>query len=375
MFKKLILLALIIFTVSCEKENKPEGYIINGTINASANGKKVKVIKADMQNQKILDSTTVTDGKIYLKGKIDSPDLYIITIDGLSQSLPIVIENSDMNINFVADSLQTSNISGSKENDIFNVFKKISDPIRQQNKVLGLEFMNAQKTGDTLKMKELKERFKKVIAEGNLVMIDKIKEHNDVVTSAAILQNLLTNESIEYIKAEELYNNFTDYVKSTDLGKKLSETITSNKTTAIGSVAPSFSAPSPSGETIALNDIKGKVTIIDFWAAWCGPCRKENPNVVRVYNKYHDKGLEIIGVSLDGSSRQQNPKDAWINAIAKDSLNWHHVSNLNYFNDPVAKLYNIKSIPATFIIDSEGKIVAKDLRGPALEEKIAELLD
>ena len=145
--------------------------------------------------------------------------------------------------------------------------------------------------------------------------------------------------------------------------------------TEIGQKAPSFSAPSTDGKMIALNDIMGKVTIVDFWAAWCGPCRRENPNVVQVYEKYHDKGLEIISVSLDGNRRQQDPKAAWLQAIEDDKLNWHHVSNLNYFNDPVAKAYNIKSIPATFILDEKGNILAKNLRGNNLENKIAELLN
>ncbi len=117
------------------------------------------------------------------------------------------------------------------------------------------------------------------------------------------------------------------------------------------------------------------MTIIDFWAAWCGPCRRENPNVVRVYEKYHDQGLEIIGVSLDGQSRQKDPKKTWVEAIKKDKLTWTQVSNLKYFNDPVAQLYNINSIPATFILDKEGKIVYKNLRGRDLELKVQELLN
>ena len=117
--------------------------------------------------------------------------------------------------------------------------------------------------------------------------------------------------------------------------------------------------------------MKGKVTIIDFWAAWCGPCRRENPNVVKTYKKYHEKGLEIISVSLD----KPGEKDRWLKAIKDDNLTWHHVSNLKYFNDPVARLYNIRSIPSTYILDEDGKIVAKNLRGARLEAKIKELLD
>ena len=200
-------------------------------------------------------------------------------------------------------------------------------------------------------------------------------KNKDAVLSALILERALMSKKIGFAKGKELFTNFNESVKNSRPGKAIGENIAANEKTAIGSIAPNFSGPNPEGKTIALNDIKGKVTIIDFWAAWCGPCRKENPNVVKVYEKYHEKGLEIIGISLDGTPQQKNAKQAWLDAIAKDNLTWHHVSNLNYFNGPIAKEFNINSIPATFIIDAEGKIIAKNLRGPALEQKIAELLN
>ncbi|MEX0272741.1 MAG: peroxiredoxin family protein, partial [Flavobacteriaceae bacterium] len=142
-----------------------------------------------------------------------------------------------------------------------------------------------------------------------------------------------------------------------------------SKSTSIGSKAPEFSGPNPDGKQISLAEVKGKATLIDFWAAWCRPCRAENPNVVKVYNKYHDKGLNVIGVSLDRNA------EAWKKAIADDGLEWNHVSHVAYFEDPIAKLYNIDAIPAAFLLDENGVIVAKNLRGPALEEKVSELLD
>lgn len=155
--------------------------------------------------------------------------------------------------------------------------------------------------------------------------------------------------------------------KKIELAIKQKESVAN---TDIGKVAPNFSAPDPNGKEIALNDIKGKVTIIDFWASWCKPCRRENPNVVKLYEKYHDKGLEIISVSLD----KEGQKNRWIKAIEDDNLTWHNISNLKFWSDPIAKMYNVRSIPATFILDESGTIVAKKLRGAALERKVEELL-
>jgi thiol-disulfide isomerase/thioredoxin len=129
-----------------------------------------------------------------------------------------------------------------------------------------------------------------------------------------------------------------------------------------------FSAPNPQGKVISLKESLGKVTIVDFWASWCGPCRKENPNVVAIYAKFHSKGLNIIGVSLD-----EDPVK-WKEAIAKDKLTWNQVSNLKGWEEPIAKQYKVESIPATFILDASGKVVAQDLRGDELEAKIIELL-
>jgi thiol-disulfide isomerase/thioredoxin len=139
----------------------------------------------------------------------------------------------------------------------------------------------------------------------------------------------------------------------------------------IGAKAPEFSAPTPEGTELALNDALGKYTIIDFWASWCKPCRRENPNVVRVYEKYHDKGLNIISVSLD----RQGQESRWKQAIADDKMDWYHVSNLMFWQDPIAKQYNVRSIPATFLLDENGTIIDKNLRGAALEVKIASLLE
>jgi peroxiredoxin len=140
------------------------------------------------------------------------------------------------------------------------------------------------------------------------------------------------------------------------------------ETLAIGAIPPEIELPTPEGGTMKLSDLRGKVVLLDFWASWCRPCRAENPNVVRVYNKYKNKGFDILSVSLD---RSRGP---WLQAIEKDKMTWHHVSDLKYWQSVAAKTYRVSSIPATFLLDKDGKIIAKNLRGPALEAKLKEVL-
>ncbi len=136
----------------------------------------------------------------------------------------------------------------------------------------------------------------------------------------------------------------------------------------VGILAPDLALPTPEGDTLRLSSFKGKYVLIDFWASWCRPCRAENPNVVKVYNRYKDKGFEILGVSLDGN------RDAWVKAIAQDGLTWRHISDLKLWQSAAAKTYDVHSIPYTVLLDREGKVIAENLRGAALEQKLAELL-
>jgi peroxiredoxin len=192
-----------------------------------------------------------------------------------------------------------------------------------------------------------------------------IDEKPNSFSSLAALQNLNPDNEYDYylkvIQALDGNANGNEYYDA------LSSEVLAMRKLAPGSPAPEISLPQPNGEMLSLSDLKGQYVLIDFWASWCGPCRRENPNVKRVYEKYHDKGFEILGVSLDKAA------NAWTAAIAQDGLTWKHVSDLQYWNSSVVPEYQITGIPLTVLVDKEGNIIAKNLRGPALEEKLAEI--
>ena len=206
--------------------------------------------------------------------------------------------------------------------------------------------------------------------------MDFIKENPSALISVLLLDKGIATRAIKAEDVQGIFDSFTPEMKETAAAKKISEQLDAlkekakkDKATEVGAKAPEFTAPGVDGQQLALKDMLGKITLVDFWAAWCKPCRRENPNVVAVYKKYHAKGLNVVGVSLDRKAED------WKRAIADDGLTWNHVSHVQYFNDPIAKLYNVSAIPAAFLLDENGVIVAKNLRGPALEAKVAELLD
>lgn len=374
MIKKIVFLSLIVCLFSCKEEQN--GYEINASVDSSANNQVAQLFRMDNSNRIIEDSTTVKDGKIVFKGNIESPDIHFITINSINGSLPIILENTKMDITIYKDSLPKSLIEGSKENDITKKYIKEAKFLSVLNKKLMERSKKAQQSGSPEAMAAIRTSYDSFIKVA--IDFDKafIKENGDYTFAAITLERIVRGNSSSTEEIEELYNSFSEKVKQSNPAKKVETYIKDNQNkkksvpAIIGNIAPDFSGLTPEGKTLSLNDVKSKVTIIDFWASWCKPCRRENPNVVKLYEKYHDKGLEIIGVSLDNNGQ----KNRWVKAIEQDGLTWPQISNLKGWKEPVAVQYGVRSIPATFILDKTGKIVATRLRGKALEDKVEELL-
>lgn len=363
----LLLTSLVL--LSCNKD----GYEISGTADGIENGKKVYLeVPSELGAMTALDSVSVVDGKFNMNGKLkEGIELAFLKFEE-NGSIPFILENGSIIINFVKDSIQNSTIGGTKNNISFQNFNNGNKVLTKKAMKFQTEnqgkYMAAMQSQDTATIQSLQNEMLNFQKEMNNASANFVKENKDAYLTILLLENILNANALEVNEIQKYFNTIDKALMETKAGKKLEKTLTALTTVVIGKEAPNFSAPNPEGKTISLKESLGKVTIIDFWASWCGPCRAENPNVVAMYNELHEKGLNIIGVSLD--------KDAakWTKAIEKDGLSWNQISNLKFWEDPIAAQYNVKSIPATFILDAKGVIVARDLRGDELKAKIIELL-
>ncbi|MEE9361026.1 MAG: TlpA disulfide reductase family protein [Cellulophaga sp.] len=366
--KKILLTLLVIVSfASCSKNQ--DGFTLNGTLSGDIeNGTKVFLKVINEQNQPVdIDTTTVENGVFVFNVKAEIPELHYIFIDKTQGNIPLIVEKGAVDLIAHKDSLNSASIKGAPQNDFFYKFLGDYRELGLRSQSINNDMRTASASQDEATMNALRDEYKELQDEAKNYELDFIKNNPESLISAITLFDKLRSKTLPQDEVKEIFDGFTQEIKNSKPGKKISTSLENGKSTAIGAKAPNFSAPTPTGETLALNDVLGKVTIIDFWAAWCRPCRAENPNVVNVYNKYHEKGLNIIGVSLDRKAED------WKKAITDDGLTWNHVSNVKYF-DEIAQLYNINAIPATFILDENGIIIAKNVRGPALEQKIAELL-
>ena len=374
--KKLFVIALAAFAVACQDNNKESNEpTFKGSISNVEDSTAIYLSQLGNTGQpQAIDTVMVKDGKFEIDlPKVDFETLNILTLEGGRGNVIFINENEPITATVYKDSLRSSKVEGGKSNELFNDYVSEIMSLRKEMQKMVEQYQanNPNLRQNPALMQEIQQK-QKELQENNTGKFQKmISENPQSLVSALILSDMMNGKSLSTNKFKELFENLDEEVKNSEIGKQLNETIQKATATAVGSKAPEFSAPTPEGEQLALKDALGKITIVDFWASWCKPCRIENPNVVKLYNEYHDKGLNIIGVSLDKNGQ----KDKWLKAIEDDGLTWQHVSNLQYWQGPVAQLYNVRSIPATFILDENGVIIAKDLRGEALRAKVSEMLD
>ena len=370
MKKVSIAISTILFLAACN--TAPESFVINGELRGDVeNGTEVFLKTTDSLRRTMIeiDTALVENGQFTFTGVSEKPELHYIFIDGVPGNAPVILENGEIRFGVQKDSLSFVDLKGTPQNNMFMTYLEEYRMLSSMSRSMNDEFRKANVAKDTAAVMALREEYMELQERAKDYELDFVKENPNALISALVLEKFLSAKTVPVKEIDSIFESFSPEIKATEPGKRIAKQLKTAKATTIGAKAPEFSGPTPDGAQLALNEIKGKVTLIDFWAAWCKPCRMENPNIVAVYNKYKNKGLNVVGVSLD------RKKEDWLGAIESDGLAWNHISNLQYFQDPIAQLYSVNAIPAAFLLDENGVIIAKNLRGPALEQKVAELLN
>lgn len=328
-------------------KNLNDGYEITGNVTGYDDGTSVSFL--NQQTGVPEKQTTIEKGKFTIKGQLAEPSFIVLVFADQPPAVPLFIDNSKITITGDKNNLDNISVKGSKTQDQFAEYSKLMKPYESM-----FATDAAKDPASVAKVEKISEDFVK-------------KYPSSFVSPVAIIRILQSSGNAAI--SDKLYKSLSNEVKKSSLGKYVDQQLALAKINPIGSEVTDFSQTDTAGNTVKISSFRGKYVLIDFWASWCRPCRMENPNVVAAFKKYHDKNFTILGVSLDQA------KPAWLNAIKMDGLTWTQVSDLKGWGNEVAGLFHVTSIPQNLLIGPDGKIVAKNLRGEALEQKLNELLN
>tara|TARA_Y200000002_G_scaffold362282_1_gene349199 strand:+ start:403 stop:1533 length:1131 start_codon:yes stop_codon:yes gene_type:complete len=362
---RFVCLSILVLLGSCgSQENQFE---LTGRADV-ADGTKIYVLQADQNNQPFIkDSTTVKSNNFKLQGISSTPQISYIQVEGVNGYVLAILENGYIKADIFKDSISKSKVYGTKSNDDFLKYKSETKSLVDDMNNISYEAQDAIMKGDVAIAMELEKEYSSKEREVMLYEWDFIIDNNDSYMSALLLEVFMIENKVNKDSIIDVYENLSNRIKVSDVGKNIADLLSQYENPIeVGEIAPDFTAPSLNGTDVTLSEelSKNNVTLLDFWAAWCRPCRVENPNLVRLYKSYKNEGFDIIGVSLDRT------KEQWEQAIEDDNLLWTQVSNLNFWNDPIARRYSIRAIPQSYLINNKGVVIGKNLRGNDLEESI-----
>ena len=368
-FMKNLIVAILVVGVmaGCSESNsqgQKEGITISGTILNPSPG-LITVDKMMRDRTEPIDTIYVNDDNTYNYVFTGQAGYYRMNFFNV-QAATIILDQDNLTINFDGNNA-SSNImpEGSREmKQIEEFYTTVNEKFGPKEQEINAAFVAANQAGDNVKANEYRDQYMDLIKEKQVYSAELIRTY-DVNLATFQLVSALDKDAQLALKdslAQALNKKYPGRFYIEDLVAGMEKA----RTTAVGVKAPEINLPNPDGEIVTLSSLEGSVVLVDFWAQWCKPCRLENPNVVKAYNKYKDKGFTVYGVSLDRT------REKWVQAIEEDNLTWTHVSDLQYFNSVAAQTYGVQSIPFSILLDRDGRIIAKNLRGKALEDALEE---
>jgi peroxiredoxin len=364
---KIILLFFATVMVKVTNAQKGHSVSLSGDISDLKTG-KIYLSTVDAEHE-ISDSTLLKNGKFTFREKINEPTFFVLKIAGIQNQTGLFLEPGTLTFRASKDNLGKGKLIGSRSENEWKEWSAAWNKITEQ---AGPMYKRLDSVTQKGKIKESAAE-RKIFDDGMQSLNDQtalaVTSFIKKYPQSPIGPFIIYDRYISYPNpelAEKTYALLGTKAKESFYGKKIKDYQRIAAKTAIGSY-PDFSIADTSGKTLKLSDLRGKYVLVDFWASWCAPCRKENPNVVNAYRKYHDKGFDIVGVSLD------TKKASWLKAINMDNLTWYHVSDLKGWQSALVKEFGITVVPTNFLLDKNGKVVAKNLREGALQEKLDQI--
>ena len=372
MIKSVFLAATVLgMANACQNAVAADGYEVSGQLKNAPAGTVLHLSELT-SNQFVEKSQVKTDasGNFTLKGLAATPGIFQLKVDEANQVLLLLDNKTRVQLSGDAKSLPaTYSVKGSKDAEVLRQLTLVMQGSKSQLESIGKRYNAAGQAGKTDEMKTIEKEYY-VIQSGTTAQVKNLIRRNATSAVSGFAVGAFLSPEEEFQFADSVASVQRKANPNSPFTKELTARLEPMRTTALGAMAPEINLATPEGGKLALSSLRGKYVLIDFWASWCGPCRQENPNVVKAYNQFKDKGkgFTIYSVSLD------QDKAKWEKAIAADGLTWHHVSDLAGWNSVAGGAYGVKAIPQSFLIDPQGKIIAKNLRGEALAAKLADVL-
>lgn len=365
MMKKFWIILAAIALFACNRQEK--GFEI--TVNLEGAEGQMLLEKRGASEWIPVDTAEIVDGTAVLQGVVDYPEDYYLSVVGQRGKTILFVENTEMKVTGSADSPELAVVEGSLTHSEYDQVNKEIQETGEEYMALYQEAREAGAAGEEEKAAQLMEKVEELYNGINALQKDFVTNNPASYAAPYFVSRIQYGMDVDEL--DGLVGQLDSRLSEIPAIVTLKERIEKLKAVAVGMTAPDFTMNDTEGNPVKFSDVysRHEYTLLDFWAAWCGPCRAENPNIVAVYNAYKDKGFGVFGVSLD------RDRDAWLKAIEDDQLTWMHVSDLSYWNNAAAQMYAVNSIPSSLIVDKDGKIIAKNKRGDELRATVSGLLD